>query len=92
LTERVNWRPVAFADLARIIAHVRAENPIAARRIGRELLLAADSLEIFPRGGRRGKIPGTRELVGVSPYVIVYEVADDDTVTILRVWHSAQDR
>jgi len=29
--------------------------------------------------------------VAVRPYIIVYRV-DDDTVRILRVWHSAQDR
>ncbi|MEA1648948.1 type II toxin-antitoxin system RelE/ParE family toxin [Nitrospirillum sp. BR 11164] len=47
MTEQVTWRPVAFADLAKIIAHIHAENPIAAQRVGRELLLAADSLAIF---------------------------------------------
>ena len=92
LIERVNWRSAAFADLARIIAHIRTENPIAARRVGREILLAGDSLDIFPHRGRRGRIAGTRELVAVAPYIIVYEVTDATAVTILRVWYSAQDR
>jgi toxin ParE1/3/4 len=92
LIEPVEWRPAAFADLARIIAHIRTENPIAARRVGREILLAGDSLSIFPRRGRRGRIPGTRELVVVAPYIIIYEIADADRVAILRVWHAAQDR
>jgi plasmid stabilization system protein ParE len=91
VTERVNWQPVAFADLTRVIRHIAEENPIAARRVGRELLLAADSLTIFPRRGRRGRIPGTRELVAVRPYIIVYELTEHDTVTILRVWHEAQN-
>lgn len=92
MREPVNWQPVAFADLTRIIRHITEENPIAARRVGRELLLAADSLLIFPRRGRHGRIPGTRELVTVRPYIIVYEVAEHDTATILRVWHAAQSR
>ncbi len=92
MTEPVQWQPVAFADLTRIVRHIAEENPIAARRIGRELLLAADSPLIFPRRGRPGRIPGTRELVTVRPYIIVYEVAQQDTVTVLRVWHGARTR
>lgn len=92
MTEPVEWQPVAFADLARIIRHIAEENHFAARRVGRELLLAGDSLAVFPRRGRRGRIAGTRELVAVQPYVIVYEVTDTGAVTILRVWHGAQDR
>jgi plasmid stabilization system protein ParE len=87
----VVWREPARADVVRIILHIGAENPIAARRVARELLLAGDSLEIFPRRGRPGRVPGTRELVAVTPYILVYEV-DGDDVTILRVWHGAQNR
>ncbi|MEE3623233.1 type II toxin-antitoxin system RelE/ParE family toxin [Nitrospirillum sp. BR 11752] len=36
-------------------------------------------------------MPGTRELLVFPPYVIVYEIMDDEVV-ILRVWHGAQDR
>lgn len=92
MTERVRWRPVAFADLFRVVANITAENPIAARRIGREILLAGDSLESFPYRGRLGRVPETRELVTVYPYIIVYEVDDSGRVHILRVWHGAQDR
>jgi len=92
MTEPVTWRPVAFADLGRIIRHIADENPIAARQIGRELLLAGDSLTVFPRRGRPGRIQGTRELVTVRPYIIVYEVAENGAVAILRLWHGAQSR
>lgn len=92
MNEPVEWQPVAFADLSRIIRHIAEENPLAARRVGREILLAGDSLAVFPRRGRRGRIIGTRELVTVPPYVLVYEVTDAGAVTILRVWHGAQSR
>ncbi|MEA1648949.1 type II toxin-antitoxin system RelE/ParE family toxin [Nitrospirillum sp. BR 11164] len=36
-------------------------------------------------------MPGTRELVTIRPYIIVYEVDDRKSATILRIWHSAQD-
>jgi plasmid stabilization system protein ParE len=28
----------------------------------------------------------------VLPYIIVYRLKDEDVVTILRIWHGAQDR
>ncbi len=88
----VIWRARALADIGRMVRYIAADNPIAAKRVGRELLVAGDSLVTFPRRGRPGREPGTRELVAVSPYVIVYRIAADDTVTIVRIWHAAQDR
>jgi len=87
----VQWRPAALADVNRIITYITEENPIAAQKMARELFVAAASLAVFPRRGRRGLVSGTRELVVVRPYVIVYEAINDD-VTILRVWHGAQER
>jgi toxin ParE1/3/4 len=92
MTDTVHWRPMALEDLARIVRHITEENPIAARRVGRELLLAGDSLAVFPCRGRRGRAPGTRELVSVHPYIIVYQIEAGKGVTIVRVWHGAQNR
>lgn len=88
----VAWRARALADIGRIVRYIATDNPIAARRVGRELLLAGDSLLTFPRRGRPGRQAGTRELVALPPYIIVYRIAGDDTVTILRIWHAAQHR
>jgi toxin ParE1/3/4 len=87
----VVWQASALADIRRILDYIAAENPAAARRIAQELVLAGDSLELFPQRGRAGLVPGTRELVAIRPYVVVYEVAAEN-VRILRIWHSAQDR
>ena len=38
-----------------------------------------------------GRKRGTRELVVVWPYIVVYRVLPDE-VRILRVWHARQDR
>lgn len=88
----VVWRTRALADVSRIARYIASENPVAAVRLARELLRTGDSLEQFPRRGRPGLRPGTRELVVVRPYIIVYRVEAADQVTILRVWHAAQDR
>jgi toxin ParE1/3/4 len=88
----VVWHARALADVSRIVRYIAVDNPVAARRVGRELLLAGDSLTMFPRRGRPGRLPEIRELVAMPPYVVVYRVTGLDTVTILRVWHAAQDR
>ena len=88
---RVVWTDQAARDVERITRHIAQDNPTAARRMARELLVAGDSLVMFPRRGRRGRVAGTRELVAIFPYAIIYSVGAD-TVDILRVWHGAQDR
>jgi plasmid stabilization system protein ParE len=88
----VTWREDALDDVLLILRHIETENPLAARRVAREFLLAGESLTVFPRRGRPGRIEGTRELVPVYPYIIVYEIDRYDDVAILRVWHGAQQR
>ena len=88
----VRWRTRALADVRRITSYIAPDNPVAAVRIGRELLVAGDSLATFPLRGRPGVQPGTRELLALRPYVIVYRLDPTGLVTILRVWHAAQDR
>jgi toxin ParE1/3/4 len=88
----VVWSPQALDDVARINAYIAAENPVAAARIAREILLAGDSLALFPRRGRAGSLPGRRELAAVHPYVLVYRILAGEVVDILRIWHAAQDR
>jgi toxin ParE1/3/4 len=65
---------------------------VAARQFGQELLLAGDSLSLFPKRGRKGRSLGTRELTTIFPYVIVYELDANEDVAILRIWHGAQHR
>ena len=87
---QVAWTEPARQDLERIRAYVAEFNPWAANRLAVQLLAAADSLEHFPRRGRIGIEAGTRELVNVSPYAIVYRIGT--RVEILRIWHGAQSR
>jgi len=88
----VTWRAEALADVVRLIRYIAEENPVAARKMGRELLLAGDSLAMFPKRGRVGLDPTTRELVVVQPYIIIYQLDAAGNVEILNIWHSAQER
>lgn len=88
----VIWGPQALADVARIARYIAEDNPFAASRLARSLAQAGESLIAMPRRGRPGREAGTRELVIVRPYVLVYEITAAGSVTILRIWHAAQDR
>ena len=89
----VQWLAAARNDIVRIASRIAEENPRAATRIAQELLVAGDSLAMFPNRGRVGLVAGTRELVAVWPYLIVYEIdMSADVVRILRIWHGARDR
>lgn len=90
---RVTWRAAAQDDRRRITAWLAERSPTAAVRIARALLVATDSLAVLPYKGRPGRVPGTRELSAVPPYVIVYRVEEAaGVVRILRIWHTAQSR
>jgi toxin ParE1/3/4 len=87
---KVTWTEPALVELEAIYDFLSPTNPAAAQRVVEELLLAADSLSLFPHRGRKGRLPHTRELVIVRPYLIIYRIVDDE-VLILRIWHSAQN-
>ena len=87
----VEWADAALRDLARHVAYLDQFNRRAADTVARHILNAGNGLKIFAHKGRPGRISGTRELVAVYPYVIVYEI-ERDLVRIVRIWHGAQDR
>jgi len=90
---KVEWHPEAEDELDVILAYLAQRNPSAALALAEALVVAADSLSTFPHRGRPGKAAGTRELIAVSPYLLIYEVDEEaGLVRILSVWHGARDR
>lgn len=90
---RVEWLAAALDDREAIFRYLLERNPIAALALAEGLLTRADSLADTPDRGRPGLVPGTRELVALRPYILVYEVDHSAAIVrILRVWHSARDR
>ena len=87
---RIDISPEASDDLLSIHFYVDQFNPTAAQDLIGRLKAAIYGLDLFPQRGRLCA-DGSRELVSVRPYVIVYDVGDA-AVTILRVWHGAQRR
>jgi len=92
---QVIWLPEALDDLLRLRLFLADKNPNAATRAGQTILEAADRLAQFPLLGRLMN-DGTlrREVIapfGAGAYVLRYLI-DNDSVFIIRVWHSKENR
>jgi toxin ParE1/3/4 len=89
---RVRWTTDAADDLERICDYIAQDRPEAARRAALSVVERIGTLEAFPRLGRPGRVPGTRELAFPPlPFVATYEVLEaQDEVQMLRVLHGAQ--
>jgi toxin ParE1/3/4 len=82
----VAWLPRAIEQLLSIIEYVSEDSPSAAIDLAATIRAAADTLGTYPDRYRVGRIKGTRELVVMPNYIVVYRVIQ--RVEILRVRHA----
>jgi toxin ParE1/3/4 len=88
---RVRWTANAAVDLTRIVERIRAESRGAALHVARTIYNGVAELRKFPRRGRLGLAENTRELVFPPwPYIVVYEIGEDQVV-VLRVRHASRN-
>lgn len=88
---KVRWLPVAAESRRRQIDYIGQRNPRAALDAGDRIRAAIRLLGQHPAIGRCGRRGGTRELVvSGTPFLVVYRV-EGDVITILRLFHGAQD-
>jgi toxin ParE1/3/4 len=87
----IRWTQPAVSDLTGICDYLeKHETAALAQRVAQAVYDAAHSLAPFPKKGRLGREPDTRELViQHHPYIVVYELRAD-AVQILRVLHTSQ--
>jgi toxin ParE1/3/4 len=85
------WSPAAIDDLNSLRAFIAEDDSAAAQRVALHIIHNVETLlPKHPDMGRPGRVPGTRELViPGTPFIVPYRV-QDDTVHILRVYHSAR--
>lgn len=94
MSHRVRLSSVAQRDLARLEDFLSEKAPTAAARAAAAIRKATMSLRRFPDRGHPYTIPGVRELpvpFGSSGYIIRYIIASDE-VTVLRIFHSLEER
>ena len=88
---KVRWLPVAAENRRRQIDYIGRRNPRAAIDAGDRIRDATRLLGQYPAIGRPGRRDGTRELVvSGTRFLLVYRV-EADVITILRLFHGAQD-
>ena len=88
---RLRWTTPAAEDLYRIVQHIQEDNPRAAADVAKTIYDGCATLRDFPRRGRGGRIPRTRELIFPGlPYIVVYQIKEQ-SVEVLRIYHGAQD-
>ena len=86
--------PKAMGDLETIVKYIALSNPVAARKVGQNLLKKTKELGQFPFKGQ--KVPefnssDIRQII-LKPYRIVYRVEEErKRVSIARFWYSSQD-
>lgn len=85
----LEWRETARADLLAIVDYISGDNPNAAQRLKDDIETKAAKLPEHPKLYRAGRVPGTREMVVRSNYLVVY-TENARAVTVLRVLHAAQ--
>ena len=86
---RLKWTHAASRDLDRVEEYISRDNPRAAIDTVLEIIRHVGMLADHPGMGRPGRVDGTRELTNAGlPYVVAY-LHRADTITVLRVLHSA---
>ena len=87
----IRWTKAAADDLCQISDYTLEHFGAAqARRAALTIFEAVEALEQFPRRGRTGRAPGTREIaIPGYPFLVIYRVGDD-FVEVVRILHGAR--
>jgi toxin ParE1/3/4 len=85
------WSPEALQDLRDIRAYISQDDVGAAKTVvSRIVTIVAEQIPDNSEIGRRGRVPGTRELIiSNTPFVVPYRIGEED-IDILRVYHAAR--
>jgi len=73
---RIFWTPIAVQDLRDICTFISRDSPVAAQRMGEELIKQAEAIALFPQSGRmvpEKKDPLIRESIFGSYRILIFE-------------------
>lgn len=87
---RIVWLKKALLNLDEIAEYIALDNPVAATQVIAAIESQVNLLSSQPAIGRSGRVLGTRELVIKNmPYLVPYRIKNN-TVEILRVFHTSR--
>jgi len=87
---RIVWLRAALKNLDDEAGYIAADQPQAARAVIERITGTVALLAIQPALGRPGRVAGTRELVIPQTHYLVPYLVRDDTVIVLRVFHTSR--
>lgn len=89
----IEWTDKALSDLSRLYEFILPANPTAAASVIQLLTAAPENLQNNPRLGEQLFQFENREVrrIWSGNYEIRYEIVDA-TISILRIWHSREQR
>ena len=96
MSYRLRLTPGAADDLQRLFEFLAEHDLAAAERAREAIAKAFDFLRAFPFACRKAtpEHPFLREMVisfGHAGYVALYEIENEDTVTVLAIRHQRED-
>lgn len=88
---KVRWTRRALDDLRHLHEYIAEESPQSvAEMVFRIHQAATVNLKEHPRMGKKGRVPGTRELVlAGTPYVLTY-ILENSEIHIVTVLHTSR--
>jgi len=85
------WSRKARVRLREIQQYIATDKPDAAAKLALRIVSVVAALRVHPYMGRAGSQPPLRELIiGGTPYIVIYKVGRK-RVTVLTIWHGAQE-
>lgn len=87
---QIVWLKTALNNLDEISAFIAQDNLIAASQVINLITSQVNLLSAQPAMGRSGRVLGTRELVITNTHYLVPYRIKNNTVEILRVFHTSR--
>lgn len=91
---KVIWTDEAIDDLRQLVARIASDNPAAAVKLGEGIIQKSMQLSAHPRFGRifrKLNQDNIRE-TPVSPYRLIYEIDDVNSLIFVRILHHGARR
>jgi toxin ParE1/3/4 len=87
---QIKWLTKALQNLDEEANYIAKENPAAAAKVVRQIMVSVALLKDQPAMGNPGRITGTRELVIIGTrYLVPYRVKNQQ-IEILRIFHTSR--
>ena len=84
----IRWTPTALRDLESLHEYVAEDSLPAAAATVENMLSGIEALSRHPDMGRKGRVPGTRELI-ITPYIVAYRTKGT-ALEVVAIIHSAR--